>query len=100
MRVVIYVSISVYLLIAQRFFRLWYKLFQRDTSMSIQEKRFSRIVLAIGTVLWPIVVPISYWILLEKKLKPDETSLEEEAANDSQYYSDETLPIVVDSIKR
>jgi hypothetical protein len=67
--------------------------------MSLEEKRFSKIVLVIGTVFWLIVVPISYWILLEKKSKHDEMPLEEEAANDSHYGSDETRPIVMDSIK-
>ncbi len=99
MRVFIVILVLVYLLIAQRFFRLWFKLFQQDSSMSLEEKRFSKIVLVIGTVFWPIVVPISYWILLEKKLNHHEMPVEEGTGNDAHYYSDQTRLIVLDSIK-
>ncbi len=99
MRVFILIFVLVYLLIAQRFFRLWFKLFQQDSSMSLEEKRFSKIVLVIGTVFWLIVVPISYWILLEKKLKHHEMPVEEGTGNDAHYYSDQTRLIVLDSIK-
>ncbi len=99
MRVFILISLLIYLLIAQRFFRLWFKLFQHDSSMSLEEKRFSKIVLVIGTVFWLIVVPISYWILLEKKLKHHEMPVEEGTGNDAHYYSDQTRLIVLDSIK-
>lgn len=76
MKLLIIVLISVYyLLMAQRFFKIWRKFFERDTSMSPEEKRLSWIILIVGSVFWPIVVPNSYLALIEKKLVSKEAAL-------------------------
>jgi uncharacterized membrane protein YiaA len=54
---------------ALRFFTVWYKFFQQDTSMTVGEKQLSWVVLIVGAVLWLIVVPNAYLALLDKKLR-------------------------------
>jgi hypothetical protein len=76
----------------QRVFNVWLKLYQQDSSISVEEKQLSWIILILGAVFWPIVVPISYLTLLERKLEEDE-------AKAADYYSDKKLPIVLDSVK-
>lgn len=61
--------VAFYLIMAQSFLRIWFKFFQQDNSMSREEKQLSWLILLIGTVLWPLVVPIAYLSLLEKKFK-------------------------------
>lgn len=58
-----------YLLIAHRLLKIWIKFFQQDTNMSQADQQMSWVVLLIGTVFWPIVVPIAYLSLLESKLE-------------------------------
>lgn len=69
MKVVIIIVLSFYFLIAQRLFKVWLKFFHRDSSMSPGEKKLSWVVLIVGTLLWPIVLPNAYLSLLEKKLE-------------------------------
>jgi hypothetical protein len=69
MKVVIIIVLSFYFLIAQRLFKVWLKFFHRDTGMSPGEKQLSWVVLIVGTLLWPIVLPNAYLSLLEKKLE-------------------------------
>jgi uncharacterized membrane protein len=57
---------AVYLLFAGYFFKGWVQLYKQDTKMSAEEKQLSRVILAIATVLWPVVVPISYAEKLSK----------------------------------
>jgi hypothetical protein len=73
MKLLIGILIFVYyLLMAQRFFKVWLKFFQQDSSMSLEERRLSWITLWVATVLWPFVVPSSYLKLIEKKLVSQE----------------------------
>lgn len=76
----------VYLVIAQRIFNTWFKLFQQDTHMSLMEQRLSWIILILGAMFWPIVVPISYITLLEKQLTRNQINLEEENINYVKCY--------------
>lgn len=69
MELLVIISVVFYLLIAHRLFKVWLKFFQQDTNMSLEEKQISWGVLLMGTVLWPIVVPIAYLSMLEKKLE-------------------------------
>lgn len=69
MELIIIVFVVFYLLIAHRLFKVWLKFFQQDTNMPLEEKHISWGVLLMGTVLWPIVVPIAYLSILEKKLE-------------------------------
>lgn len=71
MNLLIIIFVFFYLLMAQRLFTIWHKFFQRDTNMSASEKHLSWVVLIIGTVLWPIVVPNAYLALLAKKYEPN-----------------------------
>jgi hypothetical protein len=74
MTLLVVVLVSVYLLFAWYFFKIWLRFFERDTEMTLEERRLSWVVLFIGTLAWPLVVPISYLTLLEKKLKNQEAS--------------------------
>jgi hypothetical protein len=46
-------------------FASWFKRFRKDTSLSDSEKRLCLQVLAVATIFWPIVLPISS---LEKRI--------------------------------
>jgi flagellar basal body-associated protein FliL len=70
---------------AQSFFKIWLKFFQQDNSMSREEKQLSWVILLIGTVLWPLVVPIAYLSLLEKKFKSQAETLGEDESIESAY---------------
>lgn len=69
MKGLIIIVVFFYFMIAQRLFKVWLKFFHRDTSMSPGEKQLSWVVLIVGTLLWPIVLPNAYLALLEKKLE-------------------------------
>lgn len=59
--------IATYLLMAVPFLSIWLNAFRRDTSLSARERQLSLVVLAIATVFWPVVVPLSYLELLQTK---------------------------------
>ncbi len=65
---VIGILVFAYLLTTQRLFKTWHEFYRRDVTMSPEETQLSRVVLVVGAVFWPIVVPISYLTLLEEKL--------------------------------
>ncbi len=96
---IIFILVCVYLIILQQVFNVWLKFFQQDHSISPEEKQLSWIILIIGAILWPIVVPISYLRLLEAKLAHQQSNLEEEQVKATAYYSNETLPVILDSVK-
>ena len=61
---------SPYLLIGGFFFNLWLSFFLQERAfLSPEQKRPSWIVLIVATILWPIVVPISYIELVKKNKK-------------------------------
>ena len=74
-----------YLIMAQRFFKIWLNFFQRDNNMSREEKQLSWVILLLGTVLWPLVVPIAYLSLLEKKFKSQAETIDEDEPIGSAY---------------
>jgi hypothetical protein len=55
----------LYFATAIQCFASWFKRFRKDTSLSDSEKRLCLQVLAIATLFWPIVLPIS---ALEKRI--------------------------------
>ncbi len=55
----------IYFATAIQCFVGWFKRFRQDTSLSDAEKRLCWQVLAIATIFWPIVLPISS---LEKRI--------------------------------
>ncbi|HEY9610697.1 hypothetical protein [Allocoleopsis sp.] len=69
MKLLILILVFFYTVIAQRLFSIWLKFFQRDSNMSPGEKQLSWVVLIVGTVLWPVVIPNAYLAILEKKLE-------------------------------
>lgn len=69
MLLLIIIFVFFYLLMARRLFTIWHQFFQQDADMSPGEKQLSWLVLIVGTVLWPIVVPNAYLAILEKKLE-------------------------------
>lgn len=59
--------VVAYLFMAPFYFTSWLKLFRKDTDLSSNGKRVSMAILAISTILWPIIVPIAYLELLKQK---------------------------------
>ena len=57
--------IALYFITAIQCFVSWFKRFKQDTSLSESEQRLCLKVLAVATLLWPIVLPISS---LEKRI--------------------------------
>lgn len=55
-----------YLIMTPLFFSIWFNFFQRDSSLSYEDKRLSWVILLTATILWPVVVPIAYLELLSK----------------------------------
>jgi hypothetical protein len=58
-------AIIVYLIMACCFFNEWLVFFLADEEMDSDLRLFSIVILVIGTILWPIVVPFAYLELLK-----------------------------------
>lgn len=99
MKLVIFVLLCVYLFILQRVANMWLKLFRQDSNISPEEQRLSWLILIMGAIFWPLVVPISYLTILESKLANQKSYLENAEDQEVDYYSSKKLPIVVDSLK-
>ncbi len=54
------VLLGLYLLVACKLLHTWINSVQKNTDLSYDQKYLCWIVLAIATIFWPIVVPISY----------------------------------------
>lgn len=87
MNLLIIILIFFYLAMAQRFFKIWFRFFQLDTTMSHEEQRLSWLVLLIGTILWPLIVPIAYLSVLEKQLIRKQEQLDKK---EDKFYKDDT----------
>ena len=59
--------IIVYGFIGIRFLRIWLFFWQQDTALSDRDKFSSLAIVVLMTIFWPIVVPLAYLELLEKK---------------------------------
>lgn len=68
MKILLVALIVEYIVMAPCFFTRWLEFFMQDTSMSSADRRLSIIILIVGTICWPIVVPIAYLELLKKKM--------------------------------
>jgi hypothetical protein len=66
MQMLLYSLLTCYLIVMPILFFNWYDLYQQDSEMTNAERQVSRIVLAIATLLWPIVLPLSYLELIRK----------------------------------
>ncbi|MEQ9000533.1 MAG: hypothetical protein RID53_29035 [Coleofasciculus sp. B1-GNL1-01] len=60
-------AIAFYVIMLPILFSRWLDFMQRDHSLSSKEKFSSWVLLVIATILWPIVVPISYLELLDAR---------------------------------
>jgi membrane protein YdbS with pleckstrin-like domain len=64
--ILIALFVAFYLLMAIRFFRVWWVFFERDTNLSPNWTYLSIVILILASAFWPIVVPFAYLELLEK----------------------------------
>ena len=71
MEYLFYCTVAIYLVMGGFVFKKWHQFLDRDPSMSSQRKSLFRAVLAFMTILWPIIVPISYMELLNSQLLVD-----------------------------
>ncbi|MBD2055535.1 hypothetical protein H6F88_05785 [Oculatella sp. FACHB-28] len=89
---------AFYLLMAIRFFKVWWVFFKRDTDLSLNWTYISIAVLTLASASWPVVVPFAYLELLAKvqrnaaefqvEASETETSeLEEEKAEPKNFVS-------------
>lgn len=99
MKLTIVILVLFYLVILQRIFKVWLEFFQQDSNISLQEKQLSWVILITGAVVWPLVIPISYLSLLERKLAQQKKHLESHDGNDQGYYQKEMLPNSLDRVK-
>lgn len=75
MQLLLLLPISFYCLLMPILFLTWLGLFQEDTELTKREKQLSMGVIAIATLLWPIVIPFAYLELLGKFQKSARTNL-------------------------
>ncbi|NJM22579.1 MAG: hypothetical protein HC836_07480 [Richelia sp. RM2_1_2] len=58
-------AIVFYLIMACCFFVQWLSFFIDDKEMNSAQRYFSMIILALATILWPLIVPLAYLELLK-----------------------------------
>lgn len=97
MKLLLVFFVFFYLVMTQHLFKLWLKFLQRDTRMSPEENSLSWVILVIGTLFWPIVVPINYLTLLKRKLEHQEVTLKDEEAINAAFYRSRVLSAIIDS---
>lgn len=66
MQVLIYGLLAFYAVMMPMLFTNWYGLYSQEAGMSLNQRQTSRIVIMVATLLWPIVLPMSYLELLKK----------------------------------
>jgi hypothetical protein len=68
-KVLLILFIVEYFVVGICLFSIWLMFFLQDEDMSLKERYFSFILLGIGVILWPLIVPIAYLRLIYSKLK-------------------------------
>jgi hypothetical protein len=58
-------AVVFYLIIACCVFIQWLGFFVDDKEMNASQRNFSIIILILGTILWPLIVPFAYLELLK-----------------------------------
>ncbi|WP_414624923.1 hypothetical protein [Calothrix sp. CCY 0018] len=58
-------AVVFYLIMACCFFVQWLGFFIDDKEMNAAQRYFSIIILILGTILWPLIVPLAYLELLK-----------------------------------
>jgi hypothetical protein len=66
MQTMFYGLMTCYCLMMPLLFANWYGMHAQDGDMSRTERRWSGVVLALATLLWPVVLPLTYIELLGK----------------------------------
>jgi polyferredoxin len=66
MQTIFYGLIICYWLMMPILIISWYRIHIKDPAMSLSERRWSLLVFAIATLLWPVVLPLTYVELLSK----------------------------------
>jgi hypothetical protein len=61
----LYLAVVFYFIMAWAFFQKWLDFFIADEEMTVNDRFFSKIILVIATVFWPIVVPFAYLEVLK-----------------------------------
>ncbi|HAJ64191.1 MAG TPA: hypothetical protein DCP31_37235 [Cyanobacteria bacterium UBA8543] len=97
MKLLLFLSVVVYLVMTRHLFKLWLKFLQRDTSRSPEENSLSWAILIVGSLFWPIVVPICYLALLQKKLEHQEVTLKEHELINAAYYRNNPLSTIIEN---
>ena len=59
--------VFTYLLTSSYFFTNWLKFFKRQARLSPEEILLSLVILIVATILWPVVIPVSYLELLKPR---------------------------------
>lgn len=62
-------GIFLYFALGFCYFNEWLDLFKLDAGMTKQQRQISVIVLLVGTLLWPVLVPFAYLELLKSQKK-------------------------------
>jgi uncharacterized membrane protein len=75
MQVLIYGLLAFYAIVMPMLFTNWYGLYSQEAGMSLNQRQTSRIVIMVATLLWPIVLPMSYLELLKKVKRYERQSL-------------------------
>ena len=58
-------AVVFYLIMAFCFFMQWLGFFIDDKDMDSGQRFFSIVILIVGTILWPLIVPLAYLELLK-----------------------------------
>lgn len=60
-----YLLIVIYVTMAYYLFYEWLDFYMKDEGMDSEQKIISNIVLVVGSILWPIVLPFAYLEILK-----------------------------------
>lgn len=74
MQTLFLLPVSFYILVMPILFSTWMTFFRRDGEMSREERKTSWWVIAIATMLWPVVLPFAYLELLGKLKRSTKTA--------------------------
>jgi hypothetical protein len=74
MQTLLLFPVGFYVLVIPILFSRWVSFFREDESLSGEEKKMSWLVIAIATLLWPVVLPFAYLELLGKLKRSTKTA--------------------------
>lgn len=74
MQTLLLFPVGFYVLVIPILFLRWVSFFREDENLSGEEKKMSWLVIAIATLLWPVVLPFAYLELLCKLKRSTKTA--------------------------